>query len=185
MKFSKFVLIIILCSLIVIIACTSPPPQAPLKEKSIPQSSPAPLSPTQPNPATPPSTSPPATEKETAQTPSTSPSPLPQSTPSPTTASSSTKTASTKTVSILAKQWSFEPDTITVTQGDKVHLTITSKDVTHGFNIPEYNINEKINPGKTTEVEFVADKVGTFSFFCSVPCGKGHTGMTGQLIVQE
>ncbi len=92
---------------------------------------------------------------------------------------------SIKTFSLVAKQWAFEPGTVTVTKGDTVHLIITSKDVTHGFKIQEYGINEKINPGKKTEIEFVADKVGTFSFFCSVPCGKGHTGMSGQLIVEE
>ncbi len=86
---------------------------------------------------------------------------------------------------IVARQWGFEPGTITVSKGDRVHLTITSKDVTHGFTIKEYAIAEKIIPGKTSNVEFVADKVGTFSFFCSVPCGKGHTGMNGQLIVRE
>lgn len=90
-----------------------------------------------------------------------------------------------KTFSLVAQQWEFEPRTITVSKGDKVHLTITSKDVTHGFTIKEYGIAEKIIPGKTTKVEFVADKAGTFSFFCSVPCGKGHTGMNGQLIVME
>ena len=92
---------------------------------------------------------------------------------------------SIKTFSLVAKQWAFEPGTVTVTKGDTVHLTITSKDVTHGFKIQEYGINEKINPGKKTEIEFVADKAGTFSFFCSVPCGKGHTGMNGQLVVTE
>jgi cytochrome c oxidase subunit 2 len=32
-------------------------------------------------------------------------------------------------------------------------------------------------------VEFVADKAGTFTFSCSVYCGKGHRGMKGELVV--
>ncbi len=93
--------------------------------------------------------------------------------------------SSLKTFSLVAKQWAFEPGMITVKKGDKVHLTLTSKDVAHGFRIQEYGIDEKINPGKKIEIDFVADKVGTFSFFCSVPCGKGHTGMSGKLVVEE
>jgi cytochrome c oxidase subunit 2 len=32
--------------------------------------------------------------------------------------------------------------------------------------------------------EFVASKKGTFSYRCSIPCGHGHGGMEGTLIVQ-
>src|SRR3989338_4500964 len=75
-----------------------------------------------------------------------------------------------KEFSLTARQWSFEPSTITVKQGDKVRLIITSVDVTHGFTLREFGINTVISPGKTIKVEFVADKKGTFTFFCSVPC---------------
>jgi len=34
----------------------------------------------------------------------------------------------------------------------------------HGFAINEFNVNERLEPGKTVIVEFVADKTGTFSF---------------------
>lgn len=84
---------------------------------------------------------------------------------------------------MTAKQWEFVPSTIEVNQGDTVKLKVTSTDVTHGFALSEFGINERLSPGKTVEIEFVADKKGTFGFFCSVPCGRGHGGMRGQLIV--
>ncbi|MEK7528651.1 MAG: cupredoxin domain-containing protein [Patescibacteria group bacterium] len=86
--------------------------------------------------------------------------------------------------SMVAKQWAFEPATITVKEGDTVKLSITSTDVTHGFALPTFGVNASLAPNETTEVEFVADKKGTFTFFCSVFCGEGHTEMSGTLVVE-
>ena len=91
---------------------------------------------------------------------------------------------SVKEFDITAKQFEFIPSAIVVNKGDKLKLSINSADVTHGFSIPEYGINENINPGKTTIVEFTADKTGEFTFFCSVYCGTGHKSMKGKLIVE-
>ena len=89
-----------------------------------------------------------------------------------------------KEFDMTAKQWEFTPSTITVNEGDTVRLNIKSEDVTHGFAISEFDVNERVLPGKTTTVEFVADKKGEYTFFCSVPCGSGHGGMKGKLIVE-
>lgn len=90
-----------------------------------------------------------------------------------------------KEFSVQAKQFEFVPSTITVTQGDRVKLLISSSDVQHGFSLPEFNVNKTINPGSPVVVEFVADKTGTFTFSCSVFCGEGHSEMQGTFIVQE
>ena len=90
----------------------------------------------------------------------------------------------TKEFKITAKQFQFDPATIEVNKGDKVRLLITSKDVPHGFSIAEYGINVRMDPGKTTTVEFTANKQGTFTSFCSVFCGSGHSNMKGKLIVK-
>src|SRR3989344_4884870 len=89
-----------------------------------------------------------------------------------------------KEFTITAKQFQFEPATIEVNKGDRVKLVITSMDVPHGFKIAEYGINERLEPGKPVTIEFVADKEGTFTTFCSVACGAGHGSMKGQLIVR-
>lgn len=89
-----------------------------------------------------------------------------------------------KEFTMTAKQWKFQPDTITVNRGDQVKLSITSVDVEHGIAMPDFGISSTLNPGQTTEIEFVADKSGTFSFFCSVFCGVGHGDMRGTLIVK-
>lgn len=93
-------------------------------------------------------------------------------------------TQAVKSFNMTAKQWSFEPSTITVNKGDKVKLTIQNIDVTHGFGLTEFGINRELTPGKTEMIEFTADKAGTFSFFCSKMCGSGHKSMKGTLIVK-
>ena len=84
---------------------------------------------------------------------------------------------------IKAKQWEFKPSVITVNEGDMVRLLITSEDVTHGFRLPEFGVSEILKSGQTVNIEFIADKKGTFSFFCTVSCGAGHFDMKGTLIV--
>lgn len=93
-------------------------------------------------------------------------------------------TGKLKEFTVTAKQFEFNPATITVNKGDTVRLTITSLDVPHGFRINEFNVNARIEPGKTAAVEFIADKSGTFTFFCSVVCGAGHSDMKGTLVVK-
>ena len=89
-----------------------------------------------------------------------------------------------KEFTVTAKNWQFDPGTITVKTGDRVRLKITSVDVAHSFMLKDYNLNVKLDPGQTQVVEFVADKAGEFSFRCGVPCGEGHRDMTGKFIVQ-
>ena len=93
-------------------------------------------------------------------------------------------TSDVKEFDITAKRWDFTPATITVKEGDKVKLNINSIDVTHGFVLSAFGVNEQLVPGKTVSVEFVANKKGTHTFFCNVFCGSGHGGMNGKLIVE-
>lgn len=90
-----------------------------------------------------------------------------------------------KVVALVAKTWSFEPKIITVKKGQKVQLEITSRDVTHGFSLPDFNVQVSLVPNQTQVVEFTADKAGTFPFRCSVFCGDGHALMTGTIVVTE
>ncbi len=89
-----------------------------------------------------------------------------------------------KEFKITAKQFAFEPEIIEVNKGDKIRLIVTSIDVPHGISIPEYGINERLNPGEPVAIEFIADKEGTFTAFCSVFCGSGHSKMKGKIIVK-
>src|SRR3989338_2860912 len=61
-------------------------------------------------------------------------------------------------VTVVAKAWEFEPSTIRVKEGQRVDLQIVSIDVTHGFNLAAFGVNETLEPGKTMRASFVADK---------------------------
>ncbi len=93
--------------------------------------------------------------------------------------------AQIREITLTAKKWEFEPSTIEVNKGDRVVLTITSEDVKHGFAIDDFGVAITLEPGKTITTEFIADKTGTFDFYCSVYCGSGHGGMVGKLVVKE
>ncbi len=92
--------------------------------------------------------------------------------------------ATAKEFVVTAKDWKFDPGTIKVKKGDLVRLKITSADVKHSFMLKDYNLNVPLEPNQTQTIEFVADKAGTFSFRCGVPCGEGHRDMTGIFIVE-
>lgn len=92
-------------------------------------------------------------------------------------------TGETKEFDITASNWKFEPSLIEVNLGDKVELHLQSTQGTHGFTIMSFGVSETLTPGEDIHVEFIADRTGTFSFFCHIPCGQGHGGMNGKLIV--
>ena len=82
----------------------------------------------------------------------------------------------------------FAPEHIEVNQGDTVVWHVTSveraQDATHGLAIPAYNMNLSIEPGEYVEIRFVADKAGTFPFYCSEFCSALHLEMMGYLRVK-
>jgi cytochrome c oxidase subunit 2 len=89
-------------------------------------------------------------------------------------------------ITVTAKNWDFTPGVITVKKGDTVRLTLRSIEGTHGFSLPAFGINERLEAGAPPKiVEFLADKTGEFDFRCSVMCGKGHMGQKGKLVVLE
>lgn len=88
-----------------------------------------------------------------------------------------------RVIELTAAKYKFSPDPIVVKLGEKVRIKATSLDVQHGLAIPEFDVDLTINPHKTSSVEFVADKEGTFHAHCSVYCGSGHMDMHASLIV--
>ena len=113
-------------------------------------------------------------------------------------------TTRTHTLSLESKKYGYSPSRIIVNKGDKIVLKPTSLDATHGFLLDGYPVEFIMRKGATflkytwedddgklqadwdrvTEVEFVADKPGKFTFRCTQTCGNLHPFMTGELIVK-
>ena len=123
--------------------------------------------------------------QQNIQTTTTNSAATPPTTPAPSNSGAQDSTSGVvKEFKMTAKQFAFEPSTIEVNKGDKVKLIVTSTDVPHGIAIPEYGINQRLEPGNPVTIEFTADKQGTFTAFCSVFCGSGHSAMKGKIIVK-
>jgi cytochrome c oxidase subunit 2 len=76
-------------------------------------------------------------------------------------------------------------DRIVVNQGERVRLRVRSEDVVHGFAIGRMGVDAGlVEPGKAVTVEFVADRVGEFTFYCTVWCDPNHPRMRGILEVR-
>jgi nitrous-oxide reductase len=81
----------------------------------------------------------------------------------------------------------FTPDIIEVKKGDKVRVHLTNieqtPDATHGFAIPEYNVELSLDAGETATAEFTATKLGSFSMYCTEFCSALHLEMQGWILV--
>jgi len=75
------------------------------------------------------------------------------------------------------------PD-IRVKEGDKVKINFKSSEGYHDWMVDEFNAStERVNPGESASVEFVANKKGVFEYYCSVGRHR-ENGMKGNFIVE-
>ncbi len=92
-------------------------------------------------------------------------------------------------VYLTMQHFKFIPSVVRVKKGDRVRIIATNVDtnldISHGFALQEYGINLVAGAGETVEAEFVADKPGMFTAFCSMFCGPLHLEMTGLLVVKD
>jgi plastocyanin len=99
--------------------------------------------------------------------------------------SSPTETAGTvKSFTVTGKPFSFTPTSMVVNKGDTVKITFVNEAGTHDFVLDEFNVKTKVLQGGQSEtVEFVANKTGSFEYYCSVGTHR-QMGMKGTLTVK-
>jgi hypothetical protein len=97
-------------------------------------------------------------------------------------------------VYVVAKQWMWklehaegqrEINELHVPVGRDVKLIMTSQDVIHSFFVPAFRMKQDVLPGRYTMAWFRATKPGTYHLFCAEYCGTQHSGMIGDIVVQE
>lgn len=108
---------------------------------------------------------------------------------------------------LTMKEFGFEPNTITVTAGTPVELTLVNEGaIEHDFVIEiipvenvsssnsgdhhmatdehsEFDLHSSTTAGETSALTFTVTEPGTYKIICSVP-GHLEAGMTGELIVK-
>ncbi|HRA12919.1 MAG TPA: cytochrome c oxidase subunit II [Chitinophagaceae bacterium] len=83
----------------------------------------------------------------------------------------------------VASMWQFQPSEIYIPVGSEVDFYLTSKDVVHGFNISDKNINMMAVFGAINKTTVTFDKPGVYDIVCHEYCGVGHQNMRAQVIV--
>jgi cytochrome c oxidase subunit 2 len=83
----------------------------------------------------------------------------------------------------VAQMWQFLPAKIYIPVGSEVDFFVTSKDVVHGFNIAEKNVNLMAIYGNINKSTVKFDKPGVYKITCHEYCGVGHQAMQSEVIV--
>lgn len=88
-------------------------------------------------------------------------------------------------INLEAGSFYYKPNTITVKKGQTVRIVMNSVDMMHDFNIDELGVKIPVTKsGETAEVEFTADQVGSFEYYCSVGQHRAN-GQVGTITVEE
>lgn len=90
------------------------------------------------------------------------------------------------TFTVTGNNFAFAPSTMTVKKGDTVTITFKNSDGFHDLVIDELSgaTTSRIKGGEEETITFVADKAGTFEYYCSVGEHRAM-GMVGTLTVTE
>ena len=97
-------------------------------------------------------------------------------------------TSEVKTFSLEGANFKFtmngvESPNIVVNEGDKVRIELKSGQGFHDWIVDEFNAaTPRVKDGESTFVEFIANKKGTFEYYCSVGEHR-QMGMKGSLII--
>ncbi|GGK07277.1 cytochrome c oxidase subunit 2 [Lentibacillus kapialis] len=87
-------------------------------------------------------------------------------------------------VVMTLQSFGFNPSNIEVPAGAEVTFLMTSKDVTHGFQVPGTNINAMVMPGHIQKITHTFDEPGNYLVLCNEYCGTGHQMMSTEIIVK-
>lgn len=80
--------------------------------------------------------------------------------------------------------FSFTPMDIEVPAGAEVTFIMTSKDVVHGFQVANTNLNAMVTPGHIQRATQKFDEPGEYLVLCNEYCGAGHQMMSTTITVK-
>ena len=85
---------------------------------------------------------------------------------------------------IVARDHTFTPNKLEVSQDDLVKITLRSEDRPTSFAIDAYRIVKRAQGGTAITFEFRAAQPGTFTFYCNLTADPGCKDMKGTLVVR-
>lgn len=93
--------------------------------------------------------------------------------------------AAVKEITVTNDGFDFIPREIRVNVGDTIRLTFENGGGFHDWVLDEFDAaTRQFSGGQSETIEFVADRAGSFEFYCSVGNHRAR-GMWGDFIVEE
>ena len=90
----------------------------------------------------------------------------------------------TREFKVLGSNYMFSPGVMHAKEGETIKVIFYNIEGLHDFKIDELNVaTQLLEENDTQTVEFVADKQGTFEYYCSYMSHR-QQGMVGKLIVE-
>ena len=84
---------------------------------------------------------------------------------------------------VVAYQFGFTPDPIVVPANSTVTFYVTSRDVTHGFEVAGTNANTMVIPGEVSTLTVETAEPQEYGLLCNEYCGAAHHAMEGKVNV--
>ncbi|SEH37045.1 cytochrome c oxidase subunit 2 [Halopenitus malekzadehii] len=84
---------------------------------------------------------------------------------------------------VVAYQFGFEPDPIVIPANSTVTFMVTSRDVTHGFEVVGTNANTMVIPGEVSTLTVETGGPTEYGVICNEYCGAAHHGMEATIEV--
>lgn len=69
-------------------------------------------------------------------------------------------------------------DELVIPANDSVRFNVSSRNVLHGFSVPELALKVDAMPGGSNYLKTVPQSPGTYQLYCTEYCGSGHSQMT-------
>jgi cytochrome c oxidase subunit II len=86
-------------------------------------------------------------------------------------------------VSVVGQAFVWVPEVIRVPVGSEVEFFLTARDVIHGWQVENTNLNVEVIPGEVSRLRTTFDRVGTYRVTCNEYCGIAHQNMIGRIEV--
>lgn len=90
--------------------------------------------------------------------------------------------AKSREFTISAENNAYSPNQIIVGHMDVITINFTAKGKAYDMTIPDYGLKRTVNAGESVKLQFQADQVGKFTFYCDI-CGGLESGTKGTIIV--
>jgi heme/copper-type cytochrome/quinol oxidase subunit 2 len=91
--------------------------------------------------------------------------------------------AAEEPVEIVVSRAGFKPKVVNLRKGEPARLLLKSEDDEHCFALDALRIEKRILAGKTTTVDIVPDRAGSFPFYCCLE--PENETLKGKLLISE